>query len=143
MSLFRSFIVWLLGDRPEAAPPPSASARVPRREKQPPFFYEATWVSRAPSNSEVKERTLYCAHSQNVARWALFLCPCKCGHVITLSLQAAHHPHWRVFKGRQGHPTLYPSIWRNSGCLSHFWVDDGQIVWCDDTGQHPKTRKDH
>ncbi|MDM9644782.1 DUF6527 family protein [Rhizobium sp. S163] len=28
-------------------------------------------------------------------------------------------------------PTLHPSVWRNSGCRSHFWVRRGRIAWCD------------
>jgi hypothetical protein len=140
MSLFRSFVAWLLGDQPESSSPPAPSLPTRQRELPPPHFLDVTWVDRSPSNAEVKERILYCVLSQNIARWALFRCPCNCGHVITLSLQTAHNPRWRISKGRQGHPTLYPSIWRNAGCLSHFWVDDGRIVWCEDTGQHPNSR---
>lgn len=141
MSLFRSVVAWLFGDQRDSSSQPSSSPPARQREQPPPLFFEVTWVDRSPSNADVKERTLYCVHSQNLPRWALFRCPCNCGHVITLSLQAAHNPRWRVSKGRQGHPTLNPSIWRNTGCLSHFWVDDGRIIWCKDTGQHPDTCK--
>ena len=137
MSIVRSFLAWLRGDQTETterrpAPPP--------QERKPRHFAAVTVVHRAPSNAEVQDRVLYCVHTQSTPRWALFRCPCNCGQVITLSLLAAHKPHWRILRGPYGHPSLHPSIWRNTGCLSHFWIDDGQVIWCDDTGRHPDTR---
>ncbi|WP_425373246.1 DUF6527 family protein, partial [Klebsiella pneumoniae] len=34
------------------------------------------------------------------------------------------------FVDGKGRPTLYPSIWRTTGCRSHFWVRIGRIHWC-------------
>jgi len=136
MSIYRTVLVWLLGNAREPIQP-----RAPTRaENTAPDFLNVTWVDRAPSNADVQPRQLYCILAQKAPRWALFQCPCKCGCVITLSLQIAHVPHWNVYKGRGGLPSIYPSIWRNSGCYSHFWIEDGRIVWCGDTGTRPVSR---
>src|SRR6185437_1486385 len=37
---------------------------------------------------------------------------------------------WRLDM-RGGVPTLYPSVWREGGCGSHFIVWRGRILWCD------------
>lgn len=100
-------------------------------------FSEITWVDRPPNNSEVASGRFYCVAATDSIKWSLFRCPCGCGKVVTLSMQSVHQPHWRVLSNSSGRPTLYPSIWRNAGCLSHFWVEDGRVAWCKDTGTQP------
>lgn len=59
---------------------------------------------------------------------AVMMCPCGCGDVIELSLSPASKTHWTL--SIDGHrPTLYPSVWRNTGCRSHFWVQRGRVRW--------------
>ena len=69
--------------------------------------------------------------------WAIFKCPCGCENVISLSLQKIHNPHWRVINSHNKRPTIYPSIVQNIGCLSHFWIQDGKIIWCGNSGIKP------
>lgn len=69
--------------------------------------------------------------------WALFECPCGCHEVITLPLKKEQNPNWTFNTSENRRPTLYPSVWRNKGCQSHFWVKDGIVKWCQNTGQHP------
>lgn len=61
--------------------------------------------------------------------WAVvMMCPCGCGEVIELSLSPASKTHWKLtLEG--GRPTLHPSVWRNIGCQSHFWVRRGRVHW--------------
>jgi len=82
----------------------------------------------------------YCVTNADKPKWALFRCPCGCDSVVTLSLQPVHQTHWRLARTHAGRPTLYPSVWRDTGCLSHFWLRDGRISWCFDTGTHPDLR---
>jgi hypothetical protein len=105
-------------------------------------FTSITVVNKPPANHEVGEGKLYCVFAADKPKRTLFLCPCGCGSVVTLSLQSVHRPHWRLTKTLAGHPTLYPSIWRDTGCLSHFWLRGGRIAWCRDTGRHPDRRYD-
>ncbi len=60
---------------------------------------------------------------------AAMLCPCGCGAVIRLSLVTMDRPSWRYRTGERGRITLAPSVWRTTGCRSHFFVRDGRIVW--------------
>ena len=60
---------------------------------------------------------------------AALLCPCGCGSTIRVSLVAGDHPRWRAKRHFSGSVTLHPSIWRNSGCRSHFFLLRGRIVW--------------
>ena len=62
-------------------------------------------------------------------RSAVFACPCWCRDVLVLNLDRAAGPAWRL-RFRRGGPALMPSIWRTTGCKSHFIVWDGRIWWC-------------
>ena len=69
--------------------------------------------------------------------WAIFCCPCGCGSIVSLSLQKVHSPKWAVTTEGSGRPTLYPSVWRNADCFSHFWISDGRVYWCQNSGIEP------
>jgi hypothetical protein len=62
--------------------------------------------------------------------WSVgFQCPCGCGDVIELLLLPDVEPRWDIEIDEKHRPTLRPSIWRTTGCCSHFWVEKGQIAW--------------
>lgn len=64
-------------------------------------------------------------------QWSLGLnCPCGCGEVIELLLIEEADQSWSLHIDGIGRPTLQPSVWKSSGCRSHFWVVSGQIKWC-------------
>ncbi len=71
----------------------------------------------------------------NQPKWALFQCPCNCGHIITLAMSPNKTPRWRVQKEKDGSPSLSPSVRQLNGCLSHFWIKSGVVHWCSDTGR--------
>lgn len=58
-------------------------------------------------------------------------CPCGCGDTIELMLLQEARPRWDVVTDSSGRPSLHPSVWRKTGCMSHFWVRNGRIHWCD------------
>ncbi|MGE0371676.1 MAG: DUF6527 family protein [Gammaproteobacteria bacterium] len=58
-------------------------------------------------------------------------CPCGCGDVLEMMLLPTVKPRWNVTVDRRGHPTLHPSVWRNTACRSHFWLRRGKVVWCE------------
>ncbi|MDF0584179.1 DUF6527 family protein [Bradyrhizobium yuanmingense] len=60
-----------------------------------------------------------------------FRCPCGCGHAIELLVIPEARPRWAISTDSEGYPTLSPSVWRNQGCRSHFWVRGGRIIWCE------------
>lgn len=61
---------------------------------------------------------------------AMLLCPCGCGEVIELNLAPPGPPLWRATANSDRTLSLHPSVWRTSGCRSHFWLRSGHIVWC-------------
>lgn len=115
----------------------SKADRLDKRDvaaKPPVRFSQITIVARSPRNADIQPNTFYLVAPSNKLKWAMFLCPCGCGHVITLSLQRVHNPHWRLDKKTEVRPTLYPSVWQKTPCYSHFWLRDGRIYWCEGTG---------
>lgn len=63
---------------------------------------------------------------------AALLCPCGCGERIELALIEEATTKWRLVSEERLSPTLHPSVWRKTGCRSHFWIRGGMIVWCKD-----------
>ena len=101
------------------------------------LFKSISIINKTPKNDTVGKRDFIAVVYQNKPMWALFQCPCGCGKVISLSLQKIHTPNWTVRKNPSGRPTLHPSVWQNKGCCSHFWIKDGRVYWCDNTGIEP------
>ena len=57
-------------------------------------------------------------------------CPDGCGETLVVNLDTRAGKAWR-FDMRRGGLTLFPSVWRDGGCGSHFIVWRGHILWCD------------
>jgi len=75
----------------------------------------------------LKDGVCYCLEDDGFA-WAVKLkCPCGCGEAFVLNLVGTR-PLWkaRVSKKRL---SISPSIWRTTGCKSHFWIISGRIKW--------------
>jgi len=140
MNMFEKIINWIAGFFRGSLKQPDAV--IPPRQSLPPVHFSTiNIVDKPPKNDEIATGKLYCAVSVNKPKWSLFSCPCGCGDVVTLSLQSIHRPYWKLTRLNSGRPTLYPSVWRDKGCLSHFWVKDGRVFWCADTGSHPDLRQ--
>lgn len=139
MNLFSRIAEWI----GSVFAPRPAGGREPARAPKPlpPVVFPAiTFAEKPPPNTEVMAGQLYYVVNGEKAKWILFKCPCGCGDVVTLSAQTAHQPHWRLTRTQPGRPTLYPSVWRDKGCMSHFWLRDGRVELCFDTGTHPDLR---
>ena len=106
-------------------------------------FAGITDVSAPPPNNAVQPAVFYRVMRNELPKWALFQCPCGCRSVITLSLQPVHRPHWTVRTSKGRRPSMRPSVWRDMGCFSHFWVEDGRVYWCGDTGILPNQARRH
>lgn len=141
LTLIKRFLQWLgLApdnrqplSRPEIAEPVSSDAR----------SYAVQIVEKTPKNDEVSEgQFIVVAHKEKLY-WTIFRCPCGCQDVVSLAMQPPHQPRWSLDIDGEKRPTLHPSIWRNTGCMSHFWVRDGRVDWCPDSGREPwKVRPD-
>lgn len=60
-------------------------------------------------------------------RWFVMRCPCGCGDVLPVNLDPRAGKAWRYYKDRRG-ISIYPSVWRDTGCESHFIVWRGKIL---------------
>jgi Family of unknown function (DUF6527) len=67
---------------------------------------------------------------RGVLRSIAIACPDGCGENLTINLDPRTGPAWRYY-GRGSDVSLFPSIWRDSGCRSHFIVWRSRIYWCD------------
>lgn len=76
----------------------------------------------------VEENILYVI-GENKSYWCLKMkCPCGCGEEIQLGLLKGN-PKWDFVVHWNGSVSVTPSIWRSKGCLSHFFIRRGKIVW--------------
>jgi hypothetical protein len=67
---------------------------------------------------------------RGVLRSIAIACPDGCGEHLTINLDPRAGPAWRYYDRSSG-VSLFPSIWRDSGCRSHFIVWHSRIYWCD------------
>lgn len=58
-------------------------------------------------------------------------CPDDCGETLTINLDPRTDKAWRYYKKRN-QVSVFPSVWRDTGCGSHFIIWNHCIVWCDD-----------
>lgn len=78
---------------------------------------------------------MWIAYEGDQPRAALYQCPCGCGNEIYTPLdnegRFKHGPRWNYNPG----PTLSPSIRWTSGCKAHFFIKDGKVEFCSDSGK--------
>lgn len=59
-------------------------------------------------------------------RVLVLACPCGCGDLLSINLDRKAGPAWRMFL-QGGSLSLFPSVWRETGCESHFIVRKNRI----------------
>ncbi|MFA5833943.1 MAG: DUF6527 family protein [Bacteroidota bacterium] len=59
------------------------------------------------------------------------MCPCGCAEQITINLDIRTGKAWKMYRKVKG-MSLYPSVWRDSGCKSHFIIWNNRVLWLDD-----------
>lgn len=67
---------------------------------------------------------------RGVDRSLTMLCPDGCGETLTINLDRRAGPAWRLYTEPMS-VSLFPSVWRDTGCRSHFIVWKSRIYWCD------------
>lgn len=66
---------------------------------------------------------------RGVPRTVVMVCPDGCGETITVNLDPRTGKAWRKYE-RNGKLTIYPSVWRDTGCRAHFIIWHDRILWC-------------
>ncbi len=126
VAVWRWFVGWLVWLFREPAP---ELPEVPREEPEVPPAprYEVVHVTEDPD--ELLPGILY-AVGENGQLWHVALaCPCGCGAMIALNTLPDDSPRWTLREEPDG-PTLKPSVWRTTGCRSHFVLRTGRVRWC-------------
>ena len=103
----------------------------------------AETLSECPSAEELGPHLVLLEIRGGHCKWAHLACP-KCGDHIQLPL--AGKERWSVKVDLLRRPTLAPSIWETEGCGAHFFVRDGELVWCRErarTKKHARTSPSH
>src|SRR4029078_3333125 len=73
--------------------------------------------------------TLYIV-GENGFLWSISMaCPCGCGDTIQASLHKEGRPRWRLLHNANETVSIQPSIWRTTGCRSHFFVRQSRVEW--------------
>lgn len=67
---------------------------------------------------------------RQVPRALVMRCPDGCGDTLAVNLDPRSGKAWRA-DYREGHLSLYPSVWRGEGCKAHFIVWRDRLIWCD------------
>jgi hypothetical protein len=62
-------------------------------------------------------------------RSVVFRCPCDCGEVLSINIDRLAGRAWRLRVDSHG-VTLLPSVWRTTGCKSHFVLWANRVWWC-------------
>ena len=86
------------------------------------------FVEVLPSFDEIQAGELWISHKHRTIN---LRCPCGCGELTVLTL---HPSRWHVhFDGKSvslNGPTG-GSVWANSGCGSHYLIQDNEVIWLD------------
>jgi hypothetical protein len=78
-------------------------------------------------------RLLYVTTAGELPAFGFMRCPCGCGEILHLRFAGERRPRWRVSADAQGRVSVTPSVWRSTGCKSHFVLTRGRVHWCRDS----------
>lgn len=67
---------------------------------------------------------------RGVVRSMVMSCPDGCGEILSVNLDARAGKAWRYYKSGND-VSLFPSVWRDTGCESHFILWRSRLYWCD------------
>lgn len=90
--------------------------------------YRVDEVAEVPEPLAAK--TIYLVGERGHLWHVVMLCPCGCQAALYLSALKDDRPRWEVLLDADGAISLSPSVWRQVGCRSHFFVKRGAIEWC-------------
>lgn len=106
VKLLNGFLVWLF-----------------KREN----FYRSEYVSDIPKNPQPYR--VYILGGEKSPFLAVIQCPCGCGESLHMNLLSSRDPCWELSINKNGSVTFKPSLWKRTGCRSHFHLINGEIRW--------------
>jgi len=106
VSKFSSFIAWFFD-----------------KEK----LYKSEYVSDVPKKPEPDK--VYILGGAKNPFLSVLRCPCGCGESLHMNLLSSRDPCWELFVEANGSVTFKPSLWKKTGCRSHFHLTNGKVKW--------------
>jgi len=94
---------------------------------------KATVNSRSDANDFLQRPGDAVLVERGSPRWLLMMCPCGCNEVVPINLDARSGPAWECYGKKDKGITIFPSVWRDTGCESHFIIWYGRILLFDDS----------
>jgi hypothetical protein len=67
---------------------------------------------------------------RGVPRLLVMKCPDGCGDTLRVNLDPRMSKAWRIYRDADG-LSLFPSVWRDTGCESHFIIWANKVYWSD------------
>jgi hypothetical protein len=99
-----------------------------------PINLKAIVKARSEANDQLRLRGDTVLVERDTPRWLIMLCPCGCNEVIPVNLDERSGPAWEYYGGTNG-LSVFPSVWRDTGCKSHFIIWYGRILLFDGVGE--------
>lgn len=91
------------------------------------FTIKAKVNSRVDASAYLKQPGDAVIVVRQVPRWLIMACPCGCGSELPINLDRRTGPAWRLYESQNG-TSVYPSVWRDTDCESHFIIWRGKIL---------------
>jgi hypothetical protein len=110
--------------------------------RQPGPRFHAEFVPELPAQPQPWIVYLGC-DSDRIVWGGVLQCPCGCRENIHVNFVRGHDAVWTYHVSRDGTVTLSPSVWKNRGCGSHFFVREGVLLWADRCAPNmPRSRRE-
>lgn len=92
-------------------------------------YYDFKVVFLEDNPRSIEEKTIYIISDGPKPDTLIFKCPCGCTADIFLNLLTDTRPVWSFEIHAKNEITVSPSIWRQVGCRSHFFIINGNVSW--------------
>lgn len=93
--------------------------------------YQLLQINEQPLLEEVEDNIVYHIGDEDWKWLLMFKCPCGCGDVIHLSLLEKSVQKWRIEQEDNNIFSIHPSVNRQVGCRSHFFITRNKTRWCE------------
>lgn len=100
-----------------------------------------TAVRYSEAMERIKQPGDYVLVVRGTPRGIVMSCPEGCGEHVIINLDRHGGPAWRRYTSG-GKLSIYPSVWRDSGCRAHFIIVRDRIYWCGADGASVAVRVD-
>jgi len=91
------------------------------------FKIKARVASRGGASAYLKQPGDAVIVDRQGPRWLIMSCPCGCGAELPVNLDRRAGPAWRLYESPKG-TSVYPSVWRDTDCQSHFIILRDKIL---------------